>query len=230
MREHLGSLIEQLLGDNAYASGRRSFPRTVTREDAATIAEVIHREVDRGVEARAAAAREDGTTIACGRGCNHCCAELVLAYRPEALEIAAWLGREENRAVRERFVAAYDGWLAAIGDAGETLSALVASDPEAYKEAHSLQYRKRIMCAFNVDGDCSIYPVRPAVCRNAHAADTAERCRPEHTGPAPTRLAFVPLDSFLAKARRLERAAHHAVGGPRNRPQALCTAVKTLLA
>ena len=46
MREHLGSLIEQLLGDNAYASGRRSFPRTVTREDAAAIADVIHREVD----------------------------------------------------------------------------------------------------------------------------------------------------------------------------------------
>ena len=34
--------------------------------------------------------------------------------------------------------------------------------------------QRRAMCAFNHEGACSIYPVRPAVCRKAHALDTSE--------------------------------------------------------
>jgi hypothetical protein len=39
----------------------------------------------------------------------------------------------------------------------------------------------------------------------------------------------VPLDQFLDRARLLVRAAHHAMGGPRERPDALCDAVHALL-
>ncbi len=230
MREHLGGLIAQLLADAGYASGRRSFPRSVSRQDAADIAGIIHDEVDRGVAARQEAAAQEATKIACGRGCNYCCEEMVLAYEPEALAIVRWLRRAENEAARARFLEAYPRWREAVGDAAERLPALVAAgDAPGYKEAHVAQYRRRVLCAFNVDGDCAIYPVRPTNCRNAHAADTAERCRVDAGLPPPTRLAFVPLDEFLVKARQLDRATHHAIGGKRGRPEALCVAVHRLL-
>ncbi|MBK7536128.1 MAG: SEC-C domain-containing protein [Myxococcales bacterium] len=34
------------------------------------------------------------------------------------------------------------------------------------------------MCPFNTDeGTCSVYPVRPGVCRTTHALDTNEKCQ-----------------------------------------------------
>ena len=61
-------------------------------------------------------------------------------------------------------------------------------------------------------------------------ADTPDYCGADHpSGKPATRLAFVPLDDFLGKVRRLERALHHALGGPRGKPESICVAVHRLL-
>jgi Fe-S-cluster containining protein len=57
----IGQLIDELLSNEGYATGRRSFPRTVTPNEAADIAEVAHAEVSRGTEARDQQARRVGT-------------------------------------------------------------------------------------------------------------------------------------------------------------------------
>jgi hypothetical protein len=232
MPDNLHRLIGELLADPAYATGRRSFPRTVSRDDAVGISAIVQREVDRATAAREEAAVSEGVRLACGRGCSYCCEELVLVFEAEALAIARWLARPENTAARARFMEAYPRWRTAVGDAPGALAELLGrGDEPGYRAAHAAQWRRRILCAFNVGGDCSIYPVRPVNCRNAHAVDTAERCRGDQPDGAPaTRLAFVPLDQFLARARGLDRALHHALGRPRNRPQALCEAVHRLLA
>jgi Fe-S-cluster containining protein len=223
----LDQLIGGLLSDDAYATGRRRYPRTVTLDDAVTLAGLAQAEVDRGAEAREVSARRDGMVMACSRGCNACCEELVLVFIPEAERIARWLSQPENAAAREGFATRYRAWCAAVGDAGERLADLLAkNDEDGYKVAHIDQWRRRVMCAFNADGECTIYPVRPVACRNAHAIETPARCIADSPlKQSAIRLAFKPLDDFLARARRLERAAHHAVGGARGRPEALCHAV-----
>jgi hypothetical protein len=77
---------------------------------------------------------------------------------------------------------------------------------------------------------CSIYPVRPLLCRNAHAVGTAAHCYGDDpSGTVPVRLRSKELDAYVDHARSCIRAAHHALGGARLRPAALCDAVAELL-
>jgi len=228
----LGALVDQLLSDDAYASGRRSFPRTVTPDDAVEITRYAHDQIDAGTRARAEAAQRNGFRIACGRGCRKCCAEPVHVYAAEALAIARWLDLPENAAARAAFLEAYPRWREAVGDAPERLSDLAAAkDWDTYVAAQTTELRKGILCAFNAaDGDCLIHPVRPAVCRNAHAVDTSDYCGADHpSGKPATHLQFIPLDQFLQRNGSLERAMHHALGGARSRPESVCVAVHRLL-
>ena len=227
----LGELMEDLLSDEAYVRGRRRYPRTVGEDEAIAMARHFHAELDRGTAVREVVAKKMGAEIACGRGCNGCCCELVLVREPEALAVARWLEEPENSAAKEAFLEAYPRWKAAVGDAPERLTELQhASDAKTYGEAHVDQWRKGILCAFNRDGMCSVYPVRPIVCRNAHAVETSERCDPKNTSGKPaTRLAFQPVDDFVTLSRRVLQSAHHAVRGLKARQDALCDAVYRLL-
>ncbi len=147
---------------------------------------------------------------------------------PEAIRVARWLQLPENRAVKDAFLQRFPEWRARVGDGPERLSALTEQkNQEVYNAAHQAEWRKRVMCAFNEDGACTIYPVRPHTCRNGHAVDTAERCSGGNTGPPATRLAFVPLDQFVARANRMLHATANALGVPKS--ESLCVAVERLL-
>ena len=151
-----------------------------------------------------------------------------MIFRPEAVRVARWLDRPDNAEARAAFRAAYPAWRDRQGDTPARLSAIFAKDPGSYVQAHTEAWSKRILCAFNVDGACSIYPVRPINCRTAHALDTSEHCHGGATQPA-HRATFVPLDQFVARTRKLLAAAHHAARGPKGRVEALCNVVYELL-
>ena len=151
-----------------------------------------------------------------------------MVYRPEAARVARWLDRPENAEARAAFRAAYPAWRDRQGDTPARLSATFVNHPDRYVDAHKAAWGRRILCAFNVDGACSIYPVRPTVCRLAHALDTAEHCHAGAAQPA-HRATFVPLDQFVARTRTLLAAAHHAARGPKARVEALCAVVYELL-
>jgi hypothetical protein len=229
MDERLARIVAEL-GHERYARARR-LPPPMAADDAAEIARALAEAVDDGTQKRAEKAAEDGIVIACGRGCNACCEEPILVELPEAQVVAEWLGRPENQHARAAFLAAYPAWRAAAGDGPARLADLIErGDKQGYDVAHVAEWRRRVLCAFNQGGDCTIYPVRPITCRNAHAVDTSERCRGDNPSGLPaTRLAFEPLDRFLLQADRVLKAAHHATGGERNRPAALCDAVYRLL-
>jgi Fe-S-cluster containining protein len=151
-------LLEEVVSNPGYAEGRRSFPRTVTPYDALTVTAMLHATVDAGCEARADTARARGLTIAC----------------TEAIRIAEWLELDEQRATREAFLAAFPAWRERAGDGFERITA--ASGQEARLAAHLERWRRKVPCAFNEGGLCSIYEVRPRLCRNGHALGTNERC------------------------------------------------------
>jgi Fe-S-cluster containining protein len=204
-------------------------PRAITLDDATELAAALAAETDRGTALRADAAASAGLTIACAVGCTSCCEEPILVGVAETQRVARWLAAPERADARAAFVAAYPRWRAAVADGPERLADLVAAGAHTeYRRAHDAERARRALCAFNSDGRCTIYPVRPLVCRTAHALDSAERCAAGSTR-APKRLGFVPLDEFVANAARLLKAAHAAAGGARDRPAALCAAVYQIL-
>jgi hypothetical protein len=222
--ERRRALVAELGSDPAYATGRRRFPRTVSVEDAVWITGEGHERLDEAVEERARLARARGRVVACASGCSACCEQPVTVYRPEAELIAAWLRRPENAAAREAFLAAYPAWRERAGDAfAPIVAAIAAGDVAAEEQAHLAAFRGGNRCAFNRDDLCTIYPVRPAVCRHCHALETADRCRAESY--LPSTMSFVPADRLLAVSRQVARAMHHALGGARATPMALCEAV-----
>lgn len=184
-------------------------------------------QVDRGTEARAEAGAKNRLPVVCSRGCNGCCEEMVMVFLPDAISIARWLMEPEHHAARDAFLAAYPSWRSAAGDGPDRLADLFAkNDREAFLAAHREQWGKRVLCAFNVAGECSIYPVRPLPCRYAHAVETHERCSGANLGGKPAaRLSFEPLDEYMKHADLILRAAHHALGGDRRRAQSLCEVV-----
>jgi Fe-S-cluster containining protein len=230
---YLAQLVTELASDPAYHTGRRRFPRTVDEDDASVIAGNLQAEVDRATAERDRAAAQKGVSIACALGCNACCAHLVMVYAPEAIRIARWLSLPRNAAARDAFLARYPTWREGAGDAPERMAELTArAEHEPRAEVHLAHFRKGVMCAFNgPEGECTIHPVRPIACRHAHAIDTAEGCRPSPRDGLPhvRSFPFLPLDEFIVRARLLERATHHATGGARLRPAAVCQAVYELL-
>lgn len=224
-------LASELISDPAYVSGERRFKTPITRDDAVDLAGSMHEQMDAAAEARATAATDLGKPLACGPGCSGCCEELVMIFRPEALRIARWLKQRDNAAAKQRFLETYPTWKQRVGDTPTQIADLFGNGDEAAHEAAlEAHWRRRIMCAFNQDGMCTIYPVRPLLCRNAHALETSANCY----GDSPAQLVRLrlksdELDAFVGNARSCLRAAHHAIGGPRMRPAALCDAVFELL-
>lgn len=231
LTERQQALADELVADLAYAMGRRAFPRTLTPDDAVAIVADLHETLDGGAEARATAARNLGRPLACAVGCTACCEELVMVFLPEVLHIARWLVAPENAAAREAFLAAYPAWKERVGDAPARLAtAFSGGDKLVHIRAHREQHGKRILCAFNHGGACSIYPVRPLLCRNAHAVGTAEHCAGDDaSGIPPQRLSSTELDRWVELARATLRAMHHALGGRKLWPVAVCEAVYELV-
>lgn len=228
-RSPLDELMCELAEDIAFAAGERPFPRTLTAAEAVAVVTALHGQIDIGVEVRAHSALQAGYRIACSPGCNACCNELIMVALPEAALVAHWLAQHPSE--RAAFVEAYGQWRHGLGDVPERITALIASGDEAsHLQLYVEQFQRGVTCAFNIHGLCSVYPVRPMVCRVAHALDTADYCRGDsHDAPLPSRLSFVPLEQFVSRARHITLAAHHAMGGPSGVPVALCDAVYRML-
>lgn len=227
--EDLERLAAELASDPGYALGARRFPKKVSEAQAVGLARAMAQEFDHGAARRAELAREAGMDIYCRPGCATCCEIAVMVYEPEARAIAGYLQSEEGAEARAWFQDAYPRWRAQVGDAPERLTALfVGRAGPAYDELHLSLWRRRVRCAFNRDGACTIYPVRPLGCRNAHALSTDAFCGADAPRPAEA-VSFVPLDEFLKGATRVLRAAHNAMGARRHAQEAVCAAVHRLL-
>ena len=87
--------------------------------------------------------------------------------------------------------------------------------------------RRGVMCAFNQDGRCTIYEVRPTVCRNAHALDV--RCDPARSETLES-FDFAPLDEYVERLRPVSMAMHQALRRDGAGPRPLCVHVFEALA
>jgi Fe-S-cluster containining protein len=156
------------------AGGPRVRLPVLQRADAAALIGMMHGQLDEAIAQRSAEVAQRGGVIACNKGCNACCASAVVVTEGEAVAVTEWLKLPENAGVRARYEAAYKGWSDKLGE-------LVAEAGVERSREDDLAWcitvkERQAMCAFNHDGACSIYPVRPSLCRKTHALDTNEHC------------------------------------------------------
>lgn len=229
--ERLSRICSELASDPRYARGSKRFELAINDTEAMAIAEALAEEMDEGVSARAAQAERQGFRIHCHKGCTSCCNVLVVCYLPEALRIASYLSQPEQAEAKAAFLAAYPQWSAQAGNVpARATAAFVEGRQKEYDELQLGHFRKAIPCAFLREGACSIYPVRPLGCRNAHALDTAEHCVADPPGgKPPAAVDFVPLSRLLQRATQLLHAVHNAKSRDRHGQKSVCTAVYELL-
>jgi len=101
--------------------------------------------------------------IACREGCSFCCFNQVELTPPEALLIGDYVARNFSRE-------AQDGLMARVA------RALCLKAGKSQKKLARL--RQQLPCPLLVGGRCSVYGVRPLVCRAMHAFD-AGACEQE---------------------------------------------------
>ncbi len=94
--------------------------------------------------------------IACQKGCSFCCYVQVHPTAPEVLRIAAYLRDTQT----DEELAITRARIAELKESTDYLS---------MKEVAETRYP----CAMLVDGKCSIYPVRPLICRGWNSSDVA---------------------------------------------------------
>jgi len=111
------------------------------------------RNLQSGIDQVFSAAVDQGVAVACKLGCNHCCSARVEAIEPEVFRIA-----------REIASRPLDELNAHI----ERLRVYVAMPRDA------VPWNRRTPCPFLIADLCSIYAVRPGVCRKAHSLDVAK--------------------------------------------------------
>jgi Fe-S-cluster containining protein len=212
------------------AAGKRHHLPIIQPRDAIALTRSFHFVLDAEAARREQEILGDGATLACTIGCNACCNTAVMVHEPEALRVAEQLAQPEHAEARAHFLARYPAWHAELGKDAERIRTLHAMGriDDAERIFFRLQAR-RVMCAFNHDGLCSIYEVRPAICRNTHALDTPDHCQPG-AARGPAVMGSAVMDSLMSRLEGvmgpLQDALRREEDSP---PDALCEAVHRLL-
>lgn len=157
------------------------WPESFVRDVYATVDAAAGRELAR-------LAAEEGLVPSCRRGCSHCCGQHVVVSIAEAQALAAFIRREFSAegllALRER-TARWHAWDNARLGAG-------IQSPD---------------CPLLVEGACSVYPLRPLVCRTHFVSSAPHLCGLQPPPGAPLRppsaLASV-VQASGPSARRLQ--------------------------
>jgi Fe-S-cluster containining protein len=145
----------------AFLNAAEKIKQTALRQLASnpTRPHIIHfiANLQRGVDSVTQAAIDGGSQFACKAGCTHCCHVRVEALEPEVFLIARELRQWPDQKLGEVIVRL------------QNHVAIVKSMPV---EQH------RIACPFLQQNLCSIYAVRPSVCRKAHSFDVTKCATP----------------------------------------------------
>lgn len=145
------------------------------------------------------AARGIGYEVSCKKGCGACCRQLVPLSPPEAamiFEFVESMPEPRKSEVSNRFAAAVERLKEQrLLEKLEGLQNLLISDEE-YKAIVKECFLQQIPCPFLVNECCSIYEVRPSMCREYAVISPAENCKRPHD----RRVIRLPISIRLSEA------------------------------
>ncbi len=164
-----------LLGEELHAQVR--VPTSPSR--VADLVPVLHSLADGlvGVTLRLLAAQ--GRSVSCHAGCGACCEAVVPVAEAEAVclsELVAAMPPARQAAIRARFAAAAER-LASTRVLGEVTRRMESGGPDVGDGLAAAYLEQQVQCPFLEEQSCSIYPHRPAVCREYMVVSPPSHCR-----------------------------------------------------
>lgn len=159
----------------------------------------LHRSIDR----LAAHASQQMPAPACRAGCAHCCSAPVEVATPEALRIAAHLRAQLSVEAQEAVVAQLHR--------------------RVEDEAADRGEWQRRPCVFLQEQRCSVYAVRPAVCRKAHSL-SLQACE-QQASDIPQSLNYLLQVETLMAGSFQAYGAQGLDASPKRLPQAVLSAM-----
>lgn len=111
----------------------------------------------------------------CQKGCSYCCRYPVMSTEPEAIVIEQHL-RFVPQTMLSRIKQKWTDWQQRIQKEG--LGKVDMLDYEAYSNEYFI---RGIECPFLLDDECSIYQVRPLICRSYFTTESPETCKTSKT-------------------------------------------------
>lgn len=113
---------------------------------------------------------------ACHAGCSACCHQIVDALNWEASLVTDFIAQEMPTARRDRAREQAEAWLRTFNAITRAATPAAPLRPEEVNAARVEFRRRRVACPFLIDGQCTIYPVRPVVCRSHIVETDPEAC------------------------------------------------------
>lgn len=114
---------------------------------------------------------------ACVTGCSHCCYQIVEVHSWEAEEISRYVIENMNKEAKALVTVQLQSWHNWFDNVARPST---TAYPLTFQEVRALGIQvaaERIPCPYLIDSKCSIYPVRPAVCRMHLVKENPEKCK-----------------------------------------------------
>ena len=114
---------------------------------------------------------------ACQKGCSSCCHQIVDVFTWEEPKIFEFIFRKFDRKKKRELARNLKRWFKIFNKHTRDAS---RSDPLSFDEIRNIQHvfrENKVACPFLIGSSCSIYDVRPMVCRVHYQADTSENCQ-----------------------------------------------------
>jgi len=127
----------------------------------------VHAQVDSSIE---------NIDKACQKGCSACCHQIVDVFTWEEPRIFEYIHKTLNRAIKRKIGRNIEKWFNKFNSYTRDAN---RQSPLNFQDILKVQHifrEQRIPCPFLIDSKCSIYEVRPMVCRVHYEKESANRC------------------------------------------------------
>lgn len=132
----------------------------------------VYRDIDREIHDELDRLRdEEGIEPTCREGCCHCCGVAILATLPEALVISNYIKQEFTSGKTEALRRRMERWFVSMN---EDLPMVLRAGIDEHTAVHEFGPT----CPLLDDEVCSVYPVRPWICRCHFATSNPRSCMP----------------------------------------------------
>nr|WP_230390897.1 YkgJ family cysteine cluster protein [Reinekea sp. G2M2-21] len=128
----------------------------------------------------------------CQKGCNACCHQIVDVFTWEEPAIFKYLAKVFTAAQKKQLARNIKQWFNRFNRNTRPAN---RSSPLTFEEIRNVEHifrENKYACPFLMGTSCSIYPVRPLVCRVHYQADSPNNCRidPHITTPEDAQKVF----------------------------------------
>ena len=130
----------------------------------------MYREIDKAITKELERLRIKGIVPTCKKGCHFCCRQVINTNIPEAHVIGQYIKRNFTDYQRNDLRTRMSNWFKWVELELPKHCSKQGDEMEAF-------YNYGPYCPLLVDGECSIYSVRPVTCRTHYVSSSPDSCR-----------------------------------------------------